>query len=58
MFGRKCEHNKKFIEEEIGFVELANLLNSSSIDLSEKEFNIILNLGIIRTGNALGNVLL
>ena len=42
----ECEHNKKFIEEEIGFVELANLLNSSSIDLSEKEFNIILSLYI------------
>ena len=36
----ECEHTGKFIEEEIGFVELANLLNSSSIDLSEK--NLIL----------------
>ena len=49
-----CEHNKKFIEDEIGFVELANLLNSSEIDLFEQEFDVILNLGMTTTENHLG----
>jgi hypothetical protein len=42
-----CELNKKFIEEEIGFVEFANVLNGSSIVLSERVFDVILDLGII-----------
>jgi hypothetical protein len=46
-----CEANKRFIEEEVGFVEFANMLSGSSIELTQSVFNIILDLGLELNGD-------